>query len=59
MKTSVLECLLKPRLFLTVDILPFPKLSELLDINHNSSKRSIIFIPHLFKFSVVECLVIL
>ena len=44
------ECLNKPRLFLTIELLPFAKLLELSAINHGLSERRIIF------FLVVEVL---
>ena len=43
----------KPNLFLIIDLLPLAKLLELLDINHSSSERRIIFVPQLLKFSHV------
>ena len=44
------ECLNKPRLFLTIELLPSAKLLELSAINHGLSERRIIF------FLVVEVL---
>ena len=48
-----LEYLLKPKLFLIIDLILFAKLMELLAINHCLSERRIIFAPWLLKFSHV------
>ena len=47
------KCLLKPELFLIIDLLWFAKVLDLLAINYSSSERGIIFVPQLLKFSHV------
>ena len=47
----MLKCSHKSRLFLTIDLILFAKLLELLAINYSSSKRRIILVPRLLKFS--------
>ena len=40
-------------IILTIDLLPFAKVLELVAIDHSSSERRIIFVPQWLKFSHV------
>ena len=46
-------CLLKPKLFLIIDLFLFAELLKLLAVSHSTSEQSVTFVPGMLKFSHV------